>query len=212
MQQIKMYDATSKALEQISFDLTLDKVPLNGNAFACAIRVLRQNWRQGTVGTKSRGEVAFSGKKPWRQKGTGRARAGTRSSPLWRKGGTIFGPQPRIRTLRFSQKQRARVFNNLFFGALEAGRIHGLDLQYAQNRPSTKLANSAIREMGIDNSKILLFLNTHDMLNFASFRNIPNVRILFYDQPNAFDLADCKQWVFLKQDADLFKDMVSKWN
>src|SRR6202158_776957 len=63
--------------------------------FAVWIRALLQNWRQGTVGVKDRSEVSLSGKKPWKQKGTGRARAGTARSPLWRKGGVIFGPHPR---------------------------------------------------------------------------------------------------------------------
>src|ERR1700731_1034429 len=67
----------------------------NSKGFAVAIRVLLQNWRQGTVGCKDRSEVWRTGKKPWKQKGTGRARAGTPRSPLWRGGGIIFGPQAR---------------------------------------------------------------------------------------------------------------------
>ena len=63
-----------------------------------------QNWRQGTVACKGRSDVAFSNKKPWKQKGTGRARAGSARSPLWRKGGVIFGPQPRTRTLTITQE------------------------------------------------------------------------------------------------------------
>src|SRR5437588_407352 len=64
-------------------------------AFAIAIRTLRQNWRQGTVAVKGRADVSFSNRKPWRQKGTGRARAGSARSPLWRKGGVCHGPQER---------------------------------------------------------------------------------------------------------------------
>src|SRR5438105_1375079 len=76
------------------------KYGVDSAGFSNYIRSLIQNWRQGTVACKTRGEIAFSNKKPWKQKGTGRARAGSRRSPLWRKGGVIFGPQSRVRTLK----------------------------------------------------------------------------------------------------------------
>lgn len=80
--------------------------------YALWVRVLMQNWRQGTVGCKGRSDVARSGKKPWKQKGTGRARAGTARSPLWRGGGVIFGPQMRTRTLKINKKIKVVLFNN----------------------------------------------------------------------------------------------------
>ncbi len=78
--------------------------------FAIYIRQLLQNWRQGTVGCKGRSDVSFSNRKPWKQKGTGRARAGSARSPLWRGGGVIFGPQPRVRMLKSIKKAKTVVF------------------------------------------------------------------------------------------------------
>ena len=81
--------------------------------FQFGLRALLQNWRQGTVACKGRSDVAYSNKKPWKQKGTGRARAGSARSPLWRGGGVIFGPQATSRTLRVPQSLRKNVLNAL---------------------------------------------------------------------------------------------------
>ena len=75
---------------------------------AVYVRSLLQNWRQGTVGCKGRSDVAYSNKKPWKQKGTGRARAGSARSPLWRGGGVIFGPQPRTRVLKAGKQVKKK--------------------------------------------------------------------------------------------------------
>ncbi len=196
-----------------SVDIAQDFVRKDANptAYACAVRVLLQNWRQGTVGCKDRGEVSFSNRKPWKQKGTGRARAGTPRSPLWRKGGVTFGPQPRVRTLSLNANQRTLVFNNLFFGMLDKKSIYCLDRENEQ-KPSTKAAVAALKSMDLTNKKVVVFLAFGDVVNFASFRNLPNVNILSFDQPNAFDLSNADYWVFLKKDMDLFNGMIARWN
>ena len=98
----KTKKSASTTVQQVSLqDLNLDasQKKVATVAFSTWIRSLLQNWRQGTVGCKGRSDVNRSNKKPWKQKGTGRARAGSARSPLWRGGGVIFGPQPRVRTL-----------------------------------------------------------------------------------------------------------------
>ena len=82
-------------------------------AFSIWVRALSQNWRQGTVACKGRSDVARSGKKPWKQKGTGRARAGSARSPLWRGGGVTFGPQPRSRSLTVPKRLKRGVLRGL---------------------------------------------------------------------------------------------------
>ncbi len=179
--------------------------------FATAIRSLFQNWRQGTVASKTRGQLAFSNKKPWRQKGTGRARVSSIRSPLWRKGGVIFGPQPRVRELDLNAKQRPLVFNNLFFNKVDANGIFCLEgANFA--KPSTKQAFGALKSLGLENKKVLLFLSVNDEMAYSSFRNIPNVNIILFDEPNAYALSNSDCWVFLSKDIESFTKMVEQWN
>ncbi len=180
-------------------------------SFSCAIRALMQNWRQGTVGCKDRGEVAFSNKKPWKQKGTGRARAGSMRSPLWRKGGVVFGPQPRVRTLKLSKNVRAGVFQTLLWKQLDKNAIVALNFQIENDKPKTALAFNALREAGLSDKKVVLLVSSHDALVHASFSNIANVRMILFDQPNAYILADADYWVYLQKDSESFKEMVNVW-
>lgn len=212
MNGIRLYDAQGSDKGLMPLQISLEKEAIAPKTYACAVKVLLQNWRQGTVSCKGRGEVNFSGKKPWKQKGTGRARAGMASSPVWRKGGVSFGPQMRTRTLSLPKRQRVRVLNNLFFATYEAGNVHCLDFDSNQTTPRTKTAFDALKMVGLHNKKIVMFLPTHDGANFAAFRNIPAVYMLHFDQPNAYDLSVGRQWVFLKKDIEHFNKMVAKWN
>ncbi|KKQ11256.1 MAG: 50S ribosomal protein L4 [Candidatus Babeliales bacterium] len=210
MSEIIVYGLDGNVQGSVNFDIT--EKATNSVAFARAIRVLRQNWRQGTVGCKTRAELAFSNRKPWKQKGTGRARAGSLRSPLWRKGGVIFGPQPRTRTLSMNGKEMNLVFNNILFSKLAEKAIACLDFNVSAEKPVTKLAQKMLKAADLDNKKVLLFLPFDDITSIASFRNIPNVHIVSFDQPNAFDLINGGCWVFFKKDVDLFKEMISRWN
>ncbi|HSW74044.1 MAG TPA: 50S ribosomal protein L4 [Candidatus Limnocylindria bacterium] len=193
-------------------DLALDaskrkKMPVG---FSVWIRSLLQNWRQGTVACKGRSDVAHSNKKPWKQKGTGRARAGSARSPLWRGGGVTFGPQPRTRTLSVSRKLKQGVLNSMLFQYLEDGKVRFLDLQVAQT-PKTSVAFTALRNAELHDKKVTLFLPADDYVTYASFANLPNVRVLFFDQANAYDLANSDYWLLLRKDVDQFKEMASRW-
>jgi len=180
-------------------------------AYAVSIRRLLQHWRQGTVGHKTRGEVSFSNRKPWKQKGTGRARAGSPRSPLWRSGGVLFGPCPRVRKIGLSRKQRQLAMGHVVAGALSSGSFYCVDAAF-DHKPSVKNAHSMLRALSLADRKVVLFLAMHDVQTYLSFRNIPNVYVVFYDQPNAFDLSNGQAWLFLKKDLNLFTDMVARWN
>lgn len=194
-------------------DLTLSARPEKSNdkALAQYIRALMQNWRQGTVGCKDRSEVAFSNKKPWKQKGTGRARAGSARSPLWRKGGVIFGPQERVRTLKVTKNHKRDVLASLLWDKLEAQNVIALNWS-SEEKPKTALAYAALKNAGVADKKVVFFVSTYDFITQASFANIPNVSMIFFDQPNAFTLAHGDSWMFLAKDSDLFKEMVGLWS
>jgi len=184
---------------------------ISSTAFSTWIRQLLQNWRQGTVASKGRAEVSFSTKKPWKQKGTGRARAGSARSPLWRGGGVTFGPQPRVRTLKVSRKLRQGVLNNLLWNALDQGNIVSLDWSLQGDQPKTSAAYEALKQAQLLNKKITLLLPMEDRLHFASFTNIPKLQVLTFDEVNAYDLAMADRWIVLKKDLDAFKEVVSRW-
>lgn len=180
-------------------------------AFAISLRVLFQNWRQGTVACKGRSDVARSNKKPWKQKGTGRARAGSARSPLWRGGGVTFGPQPRTRTLSIGKKVRRKVMYSVLLNALETQKIVSIDWQLKSERAKTAEAAKMLKLYGLYKEKVTLFLSVSDVLTYASFANIANVQILYFDQPNAFDLVNSTKWLVLKKDMEDFKQMVARW-
>jgi len=196
------------SLQDLAIDTSKRKDMAAG--FSVWIRSLLQNWRQGTVACKGRSDVAHSNKKPWKQKGTGRARAGSARSPLWRGGGVIFGPQPRTRTLTVSRKLKQGVLNSMLFQFVEDGRVRYLDWQAGEN-PKTSVAFSALKNAALHDKKVTLFLPTDDAVSYASFANIPNVRILFFDQANAYDLANSDYWVLLRKDVNQFKEMAARW-
>ncbi len=208
---------TTKKIDQTivkASDLGLTNVvadPSSQMNFAICVRAYLQNWRQGTVGCKDRSEVAFANRKPWKQKGTGRARAGSARSPLWRSGGVTFGPQARVRTLKASRAMKNQALAGLLYGKIEQNKVIAFDFALPADKPSTKHAYNALLQAQLNDRKVILFVTGQDPKFHASFANIPSVKILLFDQPNVYDLADGDCWLFLKNDIEAFKEMVNKW-
>jgi large subunit ribosomal protein L4 len=151
------------------------------------------NARQGTVCTKTRAEVRGGGRKPWRQKGTGRARAGSNRSPLWRGGGVIFGPKPRDYSLKMNRKERRLALRT----ALQS-RVNDLvvveDFGNQLTRPKTKELLQALARWGVDpKAKILMITGERNENVYLSARNIEKLRLISANNLNIFDLlnADC---------------------
>jgi len=186
------------------------KIEVCPAAYSQYIRVLLQNWRQGTVGCKDRSEVSFSTRKPWKQKGTGRARAGSARSPLWRKGGVIFGPQKRVRTLKISKNTKNNVLQSLLWNYLDSRNLISLNWT-PKDKPKTSEAFKLLKNLNLHEKKMVLFVNRDDYVTHASFANLSNVSMLLFDQPNAYDLSDGRYWAFLDKDLDSFKGMVNSW-
>lgn len=207
----KLSSEVGKILSIADFE-NFERREVNDQTFSVWVRQLLQNWRQGTVASKGRSDVSFSRKKPWKQKGTGRARAGTARSPLWRGGGTIFGPQARVRTLKVSKKMRIGVLNALFWQMVEANNVICLDWQVQGDAPKTSAAYQLLKNAQLENRKVNLLLPIDDVLHSLAFSNIPNVQILAFDELNAYDLSLANVWIVLKKDLDAFKQVVNLWN
>ncbi|NEP56155.1 MAG: 50S ribosomal protein L4 [Symploca sp. SIO2G7] len=146
------------------------------------------NARQGTASTKTRSEVRGGGRKPWRQKGTGRARAGSNRSPLWRGGGVIFGPKPRDFQIKMNRKERRLALRTAFQGRAD-DLIVVEDFAEQLPQPKTKELLGAITRWGIDpESKVLLILPQREEMVYLSARNLSTVKLILATNLNVYDI------------------------
>lgn len=179
--------------------------------FSTWVRSLLQNWRQGTVGAKGRSDVARSNKKPWKQKGTGRARAGSARSPLWRGGGVIFGPCARVAYKTVPQAVKRHILVSMLMTNIDKGAVFCIDWQLQGDVPKTAQVVSMLKSAQLYNKKLTIFVAPDDQVTAASCINIPQVTVVPFDQLNAYTLALGNNWVVFNKDLNMFKEMVSQW-
>src|SRR5215813_14134839 len=152
-----------------------------------AVRMQLANRRSGTASTKTRGLISGGGRKPWRQKGTGRARSGSTRSPLWRHGGTIFGPQPRDYSYKMPKKAWRRALTlALSDRALNGKMIVVESLELAE--PKTKLAKAALEALGLRHA--LIVLDEADLSFYRAARNLAAHKVLLLGGLNVFDVLN----------------------
>ena len=149
--------------------------------------------KQGTVSTKTRSEVRGGGKKPWQQKGTGRARAGSSRSPLWRGGGIIFGPKPKTTRLKVNKKERNLALQTLFYNKRNNISVIG-ELESLINEPKTKVFCDICKNYNLDlNQKILLVVSKKTTPLKLSTQNLKNVELISASNLNTLSLLKAKQ-------------------
>ncbi len=158
------------------------------------VNAQRASWREGTANTKTRGMVRGGGKKPWRQKGTGRARQGTIRAPQWRGGGVVFGPHSRSYDQKVNSKEIKLAMRSALSAKQQAGDVVVVK-PFEFEKPSTKQATAALKALELAGTKITLIIKNDDVDTFLSFRNIPGVEILPVNNINAYDLIDNKKLV-----------------
>ncbi len=184
-------------------DMSINKVAsldLPESIFSCEIKphlmhevVVMQlaSRRSGTHSAKTRSEVSFSGAKPWRQKGTGRARAGTKASPLWRTGGVAFGPKPRDYSYSIPKKKRRSALRS----ALSAKHVDGA-FRFFDNLsvPSGKTKDAAefLKSLGVDRKVLLVHDSSVSAETLRAMKNIPFVRLLHVDGLNVYDVINAR--------------------
>ena len=157
--------------------------------------ILRQqlSQKQGTVSTKTRSEVRGGGKKPWQQKGTGRARAGSNRSPLWRGGGVIFGPKPRTTNLKLNKKERKLALQTLLFNKRNSITIVQ-DLESFITEPKTKAFSNLCNTYSLDlNEKILLIVSKKTIPLKLSTQNLKNIELISASNLNTLSLLKANQ-------------------
>lgn len=158
--------------------------------------------RAGTACTKDRGEVAFSTRKPFRQKGTGRARGGSRKSPVWRHGGTIFGPKPRDYAWRPNAKVRRQALRVVLTSKLQEKKLIVLD-NFDLPEAKTKLVAGALKTLGVEKALVVIPKNDETLERAA--RNLPNCQVQLFMGLNCYDLLRYTTLVILKDSLDLIQ-------
>jgi large subunit ribosomal protein L4 len=151
--------------------------------------------RQGTHDTKTRGEVRGGGKKPYRQKGTGRARQGSTRAPQFTGGGVVHGPKPRDYSQRTPKKMIAAALRGALSDRARNGRIHAVTELVEGQAPSTKSAKAFLATL-TENKKVLIVIGRADEVGTKSVRNLPGVHVISADQLNAYDVLNADDVIF----------------
>jgi large subunit ribosomal protein L4 len=159
--------------------------------------------RQGTHDTKSRGEVRGGGRKPYKQKGTGRARQGSTRAPQFAGGGTVHGPTPRSYDQRTPKKMKAAALRGALSDRARAGRVHVVETFVSGDRPSTKSALAALSGLTV-RPRTLVVLERGDDLTWLSLRNVDTVHLIAVDQLNTYDVLLSDDVVFTRGAFDTF--------
>ena len=174
--------------QQASLDLRVAKEENASHIVHRALVRQMNNARQGTASTKTRAEVRGGGRKPWRQKGTGRARAGSNRSPLWRGGGVIFGPKPRDYSVKMNRKERRLALRTALQNRAD-DLLVVQEFQEELSRPKTKELVAALSRWGIEEgSKFLLIIEERNEGVYLSARNIPYLKLISAANLNIYDI------------------------
>ncbi|PSB22362.1 50S ribosomal protein L4 [filamentous cyanobacterium CCP1] len=192
---------------QASLDLRVAKDETASHVVHRALVRQMNNSRQGTASTKTRAEVRGGGRKPWRQKGTGRARAGSIRSPLWRGGGVIFGPKPRDYSVKMNRKERRLALRTAFQSRTD-DLVVVEDFAVELPRPKTKELVQAMSRWGIDpDSKVLFVVSERNENIYLSSRNLSKVRMISANNLNVFDILAADRIVATQSALDMIQEV-----
>lgn len=197
MAKIDVLDINGQKIETIDVNDSIFAITPNEQAIYDAVILQRANQRQGTHSVKNRSAVRGGGAKPWRQKGTGRARQGTIRAPQWRGGGVVFGPTPRSYALKMNKKVRRLAIKSALAQKFAAGEIIVVDSMNF-DAPKTKNMINVLAAFGADR-KPLLVTKTYEENIFMSGRNIPGFINLDVPGLNVLDVVDSYKVIITKE-------------
>ncbi|MDO4854697.1 MAG: 50S ribosomal protein L4 [Coriobacteriia bacterium] len=190
MASIELKNAAGEKVSDIELTDAVYGIEPNMHAMHEVVRSQRAARRAGTHNTLTRGQVRGGGKKPWRQKGTGRARQGTIRAPHWVGGGTVFGPHPRSYAFKVPAKVVKLAMRSALSAKLADGEVIAVE-DFKFEKPSTKQAVAALNALGVT-GRATVIIADDDVNAFLSFRNIPTVRVIGASEINTYDFIDNK--------------------
>jgi large subunit ribosomal protein L4 len=186
MAKVSVIDRDGKSLHELELADHLFAVAWSDGCVYDTVRAWGAARRAGTACTKGRAEVRGGGKKPWRQKGTGRARVGSSRSPLWRGGGIVFGPKPRSYSYKVPKKMRARALGAVLTDKLASGNLLVVDA-FSVSRPKTKEAVALLGGVGATGN-VLVVVDQEDRNLSLAMRNLPDVIVIHVSQISVYHL------------------------
>mgnify|MGYP002651491231 CR=1 FL=1 len=192
---VDVVDATGAKTGSVDLPAEVFGVPTNVPLIHQVVVAQLAAARQGTHATKTRGEVRGGGRKPYRQKGTGRARQGSTRAPQFAGGGTVHGPQPRDYSQRTPKKMIAAALRGALSDRARNERIHAITELIEGQTPSTKSAKAFLGSL-TENKKVLIVIGRTDEVGARSVRNLPGVHVISPDQLNTYDVLNADDVVF----------------
>lgn len=199
---LPVYNSEGKETESIKLDSSVFTGKVHKAALHQAISAYLANNRMGLAATKTRGEVSGGGRKPWKQKGTGRARVGSTRSPLWRHGGVIFGPHPRDFSLRLPVKIKDLALKSALNAKVSENNLIVLDgivLEKVKTKEAFKiLSNLKLGSLRAKKDGVLLVLEKNDAFNRRAFNNIGFLKLGISSDVSAYDVLACAKMAITK--------------
>ena len=193
MASIEIKDASGKKVKSATLSADVFGIEPNMHAMHEVVRAQRAAWRSGNHNTLTRGQVRGGGKKPWRQKGTGRARQGTIRAPHWSGGGVVFGPHPRSYAIKVPNKVVKLAMRSALSAKVADKELIIVD-DFKFEKPSTKQAAVALKALGCD-GRTTVIISDDDVNTYLSMRNLNRVNIIPVAEVNTYEIIDNKKLV-----------------
>ncbi|HAV21805.1 MAG: 50S ribosomal protein L4 [Bacillota bacterium] len=203
-----LYNMNGEKIGDYELPASVFGVPVNEHVLHEAVVMQLASERLGTAKAKTRSEVAGGGSKPWRQKGTGRARHGSRVSPIWRGGGITFGPRPRKYRYNLPKKARRIALLSALSSKAENEKVLVID-GLTMPEPKTRVMANMLEKLDA-RGKALVILKQPDSNVELSFRNIPGVKVLTPPKLNVYDILNCDKLLLAKEAADVVEEVLVK--
>ncbi len=197
MATITVVNAKNEKVAEVNLPEDIYAVPVKRGLLHEVVRWQMARWRAGTACTKTRGEVRGGGRKPWRQKGTGRARQGSIRAPHWVGGGTVFGPKPRDYSFKLNKKQRRLALKMALSSRAQDGKLLVVE-DFGLSGIKTKDFVAFLSNLGVEDA--LVVVPERDEVVEKSARNLPKVKVLAVEGLNVYDVLD-HEYLIIKREA-----------
>lgn len=199
----------TKTGKQVELNPEIFEIVPHDHSIYLAVKLYNANQRQGTHKTKERNEVRGGGKKPWRQKGRGTARAGSTRSPLWKGGGTIFGPRPRDYGFKLPRKVKKLALKSALSYKAKGNEIFVVE-DFTLEQPKTKDMVQILKSLQLDTKKTLLLTGKNDNAVYKSGNNIPKFKVLEAKNASIYDILNSKALLLQQSAVELINTTFSK--